>query len=313
MDIVSLKIFHAVAETGSVTRAAEQLHYVQSNVTARIKQLEASLGVRLFHRQPRQMQLTPSGEVLLRYAARIIRLMEEARSAVSDQGCPHGPLTLGTMETTAASRLPAILPRYHARYPDVELNLQTGTTGELVPAVLELKLTAALVAAPLSHPDLAQDVVFQEELVLVTSASCVTQPSPAQIGEMAIMVFRPGCMYRANLERWLAHVGAIPRRSMVFGSFDAIMGCVAAGMGMSMMPLSVVQQHRLYGAVRIHPMPKQFAHAPTLLIYRRDMALTSAMRAFRDLLLEHHEPLPMEPGSDGLADRHPIMHDSVSA
>ncbi|WP_137937431.1 LysR family transcriptional regulator [Chitinivorax sp. B] len=286
MDVVSLKIFRTVAEEGGVTRAAEKLHYVQSNVTARIKQLEDELGVALFYRRNRRMQITPAGEVLLQYADRIIRMTDEARAAVTDTGTPRGSLTLGTMETTAASRLPKVLPQYHARFPDVELNLETGTTRELMGAVLAKKLPAALVAAPLSHPDLTQEVVFDEELVLITSPVYGALPNSAQMSETAVLVFRQGCMYRSYLERWLDHIGASPRRSMDFGSFDAIMGCVAAGMGISMMPLSLVKQHRLRDSICVHHLPATFSRAPTLLIYRNDVVMTAAMRAFRELLLD---------------------------
>ena len=90
MDITALKIFLAVAETGGVTRAAEKLHYVQSNVTARLKQLEEDLGTPLFYRNGRKLQITPAGQILSGYAERILRLTEEARQAVQDSPEPRG-------------------------------------------------------------------------------------------------------------------------------------------------------------------------------------------------------------------------------
>lgn len=290
MDITALKIFKAVAEAGGVTRAAERLHYVQSNVTARLKQLEQDVGTPLFHRQNRKMIITPAGEILLGYAERIIRLAEEARLAVSDTAAPRGALTIGTMETTAASRLPSILPRYHERYPEVELNLQTGTTRELVEAVLELKLPAALVAAPLSHPDIEQDIVFEEELVLITERRRATLCIPRDLANQTLLVFRQGCMYRSYLERWLASMGVVARRIMDFGAFDAIVGCVAGGMGMSLMPRSIVEHHRQRDMIDIVTLPPEYALAPTLLIRRRDVVQTSALRAWRQMLLDGDEP-----------------------
>ena len=117
MDFTALEIFKAVAAEGSVTRAAEQLGRVQSNVTTRIQQLEEQLGTPLFLRQGRRMVLTPAGESLRGYADRLLALAEEARQAVRPQQ-PGGRLRLGAMESTAAARLPQPLAQLHARWPE---------------------------------------------------------------------------------------------------------------------------------------------------------------------------------------------------
>ena len=97
-------------------RAARKLHRVQSNVTTRIQQLEASVGVQLFHRDSQRLHLSPSGELLLAYADRLMRLSEEARNAVAG-GRAAGVLRLGALESTTASRLPKVLAAFHARIP----------------------------------------------------------------------------------------------------------------------------------------------------------------------------------------------------
>src|SRR5919204_1996631 len=120
MDLVELQIFKTVAEQGGVTKAAAALHRVQSNVTTRVKQLEERLGTKLFHRQGRKLVLSSEGKVLLGYAERMLRLSSEAQAAVKGGG-PHGHFKLGTLESTAATRLPAVLARYHRRHPAVRL------------------------------------------------------------------------------------------------------------------------------------------------------------------------------------------------
>src|SRR5919205_970705 len=116
MDLIALHIFKTVAEEGGITRAAPKLHRVQSNVTTRVKQLEARLGTRLFLRQNRKLVLSAEGSVLLDYAERLLRLSSEAQAVVSG-GIPRGTLRIGTMESTAASRLPPLLSHYHTAYP----------------------------------------------------------------------------------------------------------------------------------------------------------------------------------------------------
>lgn len=182
MDFTALEIFKAVAAEGSVTRAAEQLGRVQSNVTTRIQQLEEQLGTPLFLRQGRRMVLTPAGESLRGYADRLLALAEEARQAVRPQQ-PGGRLRLGAMESTAAARLPQPLAQLHARWPDVVLDLSTGASRPLVEQVAAHTLDAALVAWP--PPGLETDTpvertpVFQESLLLALPAHHPLVQSPA--------------------------------------------------------------------------------------------------------------------------------------
>ena len=138
MDLAGLRVVKAVADTGSVSRAAEALNCVQSNVTARIKRLEEDLGVDLFLRLSRGMEPTPAGRVLSGYADRVLRLVAQARDAVAEAAGRGGRLAVGSMESTAAVRLPPVLARFHRDHPDVELTITPGPTetllGEVKPA-----------------------------------------------------------------------------------------------------------------------------------------------------------------------------------
>src|SRR6516162_2977025 len=140
MDAGDLRVFETVARLGGMNRAAIELHTGQSNVTAPIRLLEDELGTTLFQRNSRGVILTPSGRRLLPYATRMASLLADARRAVADDGDPKGPLAIGSLETTAGLRLPAILAEYAERYPEVDLELTTGTTCELVESVLGHRL-----------------------------------------------------------------------------------------------------------------------------------------------------------------------------
>ena len=122
MDLSDLRIFSAVVREGGITRAAERLSRVQSNVTTRIRQLEDDVGVKLFSREGKRLVLTPAGHILLDYSDRLLSLAEEARAALYDDR-PRGQFRLGAMESTAAVRLPAPLTTYAKRYPDVVLEI----------------------------------------------------------------------------------------------------------------------------------------------------------------------------------------------
>src|SRR4029453_8097302 len=169
VELTDLMTFSAVARTGGITRAAEALNTVQSNVTQRVKALEAEIGTALFERHSRGMTLTGAGRRLLPYAQRMAALARGALRAAREDGEPKGPLNIGSMETTAAVRLPALLAGFHRRFPAVRLSLRTSTTADLVAVVLDGSLDGAFVAGPIEHADLTSTVAFREELVLVTA------------------------------------------------------------------------------------------------------------------------------------------------
>ena len=137
MDLTQLEFFRAVAQDGSITAAAGRLHRVPSNLTTRIKQLESELGAELFIREKSRLRLSPTGRSFLDYAERILDLVEEARQVASGAE-PHGSFSLGSMESTAAVRIPELLARYHQRFPKVQLDLSTGPSGEMIDGVLRL-------------------------------------------------------------------------------------------------------------------------------------------------------------------------------
>ena len=267
-DLVELEIFKAVADLGGVTRAAAKLHRVQSNVTTRVKQLETRLGTKLFVRKHRRLVLSQEGKVLLAYADRLLRLSAEAESALQS-GVPRGTFELGTLESTAATRLPPLLARYHQSFPDVRIDLVTGTTGALVARVADHEIEAAFVAEPFTADGLDSEPVFLEELVLITPRSLERIRAPKDIGHTTLIAFTTGCSYRRRLEAWLGSANVIPERIMEFGSYHAIVACVAAGAGIAVVPRAVLRTVPAAKNVAAHALPASVAKARTHLVWRQ--------------------------------------------
>ncbi|WP_323120858.1 LysR family transcriptional regulator [Burkholderia alba] len=286
MDLAALAIFRAVVRENGVTRAAAKLNRVQSNVTTRIKQLEAQLGAELFVRDGRRLVLTPAGETLLPYAERLLALADEARHAVREDR-PRGRLRLGTMESTAASRLPAVLARYHQTWPDVALELVTGTTGCLIDKVREFEIDAALVATPLDPTVLdarfETAAIFREELVVLTPRGHPSVRAPRDVLLPTLVAFERGCAYRSYVEQWYAAHGMKPARVLELGSYHAIVACVAAGAGIAVAPRTVLDAQRDLDNLSVHPLAG-FAPIDTLLIWRQGHA-SAALNVLRDALL----------------------------
>jgi DNA-binding transcriptional LysR family regulator len=266
IDLEALRIFRTVVDEGGVIRAAIKLNRVQSNVTTRIRQLEAHLGARLFRREGRAIRLSTEGHTLLTYADRLLRLADEAVSEMRT-GKPKGAFRLGSLESTAGSRLAPILSRYHALYPDVTVELATGTTGALVTRILNFELEAAFVSDPFTAPGLEARPVFEERLVLITSKAVGKVSGPADIGRSTLIAFGQGCSYRKRIEDWLGSASIMPQRILEFASYQGMIACVAAGTGFAVVPKSTLEALRATQGVRQHPLPKRFSHSRTHIVW----------------------------------------------
>ena len=269
MDLAALRIFKSVVEHGGINKAAAKLHRVPSNVTTRIKQLEEQLGKKLFLRVGRQLALSAEGKLLLPYADQLLRLSGEAEAALRD-GEPRGTLRIGALESTAASRLPPVLSRYHSLFPDVRIELVTGTSGALVSRVHKQDVEAAFVAEPFNADGLETRTVFVEELVLITPKSCGPIRSAKDIGNRTVIAFTTGCSYRRRLEAWLDASKVLPDRVVEFQSYHAIIACVAAGSGIAVVPRAVMALTRAGRNVNLTALPAGIAKARTQLVWRRE-------------------------------------------
>jgi DNA-binding transcriptional LysR family regulator len=283
VELTDLMTFSAVARNGGITRAAEELNTVQSNVTQRVKALEAEIGAALFERHSRGMTLTGAGRRLLPYAQRMAALSREAMLAARDDGEPKGPLAIGSMETTAAVRLPALLADFHRRFPAVRLTLKTATTADLVAAVLDGALDGAFVAGPIEHADLTATLAFREELVLVSAKRfnhlAALRSGTPESGPTAL-VFRTGCTYRQRLEQVFSDFGWPSAARFELGTLDGMIGCVAAGMGVTLLPRAVVERSDQRKEVNIHAIDTSWSRVDTLFIQRRSAHQYSALSGF---------------------------------
>jgi DNA-binding transcriptional LysR family regulator len=282
MDLDDLRIFRAVVQEGGITRAALQLHRVQSNVTTRVRQLETSLGVDLFLREGRRLEVSPAGRVLLDYAERLLDLADEARAAVT-AGEPRGRLRLGSMESTAAARLPARLAEFHARYPDVQLELRTGPTAPILLELLGGQLDCALVCGPVDDARLESAPIYEEELMIAAPAKHPAIRSARDVQARTLLTFAPGCAYRQRLEAWLAADAVVPERVVELSSYHAMLGCVASGMGIALVPQSLLAIQPHGSAISSHRLPPRLARATTFLVQRRGM-VNPAVGALEEIL-----------------------------
>jgi DNA-binding transcriptional LysR family regulator len=298
MDLSDLRIFTTVVRAGGVTRAAERLHRVQSNVTTRVRQLEQNLGVALFVRDGKRLHLAPAGQLLLDYADRLLGLADEARNAVQDAR-PRGLFRLGAMESTAAVRLPGHLAIYHRRYPEVDLELRTGNPHQLATAILAGELDAAFVAEPVADEPFEKAPAFMEELVMIAPAG---HPPIGKNGcfPRTMIAFETGCPHRRRLENWYATRGMMPERTIELGSYHAMLGCVAAGMGVALLPKSVLSTFPERKRLSVHAMSSGEKWAATVLIWRKGTG-SPKLQALKHMLWKSRQRIGRSPQTSGRA------------
>lgn len=280
MNIHDLYAFKSVVKNGSFSKAAVELNYAQSNITMKIQSLEKHFQTILFYRHNRGITLTPKGELFLEEVNKMIQLYEHTLQLMSESEKASGPLRIGSMETTAAIHLPTLLKKFHEENEYVDITISTGPTRDNIKRVEDYELDGAFIAGPISHPSLQSKKLTVEELVLVTSINHEPIHSLKQLEDNTIIVFRSGCSYRALFEQWLHTDGIVPKKVMEFGTLDGLLGCVAAGLGTTLLPLSVVKKHAHFYQIQYHQIHDKQSTIPTLFIYRKESYQSKALRNF---------------------------------
>ncbi|HDG1666078.1 LysR family transcriptional regulator [Kluyvera ascorbata] len=284
MDLTQLEMFNAVAETGSITQAAQRVHRVPSNLTTRIRQLEADLGVELFIRENQRLRLSPAGHSFLRYSQQILSLVDEARMVVAGDE-PQGLFSLGALESTAAVRIPETLARYNQRYPRIQFDLATGPSGTMTDGVLEGTLSAAFVDGPVMHPGLDGMPVYPEEMMIVAAHGHPPISRASEVNGASIYAFRANCSYRRHFESWFHADQATPGRIHEMESYHGMLACVIAGAGLALIPRSMLESMPGHHQVEAWPLAEKWRWLTTWLVWRRG-AMSRQLEAFIALLDE---------------------------
>ncbi|MDQ1911863.1 LysR family transcriptional regulator [Paenibacillus sp. GD4] len=288
MDLTYLQTFREVAKWGSFTKAAEELGYAQSSVTAQIQKIEKVYGAALFERFGRKMRLTHAGEELLRYTHQMLRLYDESKEVVSSQ--MSGNIVIGTIETMAAFFLPPLLQQFRSSHPHVNVILQQGREAHIIEAVREGEYDFGLVLdLPFSDPELDTLAIREEPLVFIASPEhplhqgCKSRGIQALDGH-SLIVTELGCTYRAMLERGLKEQQVAYQLAYELGSIEAIKQCLIYGLGVGLLPRIAVNSEIEQG--KLIALPIQLPGPPfyTQLITHKKKWMSSLLNDFIELL-----------------------------
>jgi DNA-binding transcriptional LysR family regulator len=292
LDLQKLRIFVAVARSGSFTRAADELALRQPTVSQQVQSLERSLQTPLFERTGRRAVLTEAGETLLPFAERLLALAAEAETTTrAAAGLAARTLRLGVGNTLATYVLPDLLARLRWEHPDIVVQVQVGNTDQLIAAVLDLHVELALVGEPLSHPHLAIWPFLRDELVVIVPpddpwAARSSVDLPDFVGR-TLLLREAGSALQASVAALLRDTGVDVPRTMTLGNLEAIKRSVEAGLGVSIVPELAVRREVRDDTLRAIPLAGTQSQRMFNYVHRADRALGPAATIFVALL---HKP-----------------------
>lgn len=273
-----LEAFARVAALGSFSAAAAHLHLTQPAVSLQVRQLERRLGVRLLDRVGRRATPTPAGEELLRHGA----LIDAAIAAAIDAMAAHvtgaaGRVRLGTGATACIYLLPPALRDLRARLPSLEIAVTTGNTPEILRAVEDNLLDAALVTLPAPGRMFAVTPVVDDPFVALFPAggNPPASATPALLAERPLVLFEAGARTRSLVDAWFLAGGLSPKPMMELGSVEAIKEMVGAGLGCAVLPNMALQGG--HPRLVLRPLSPRLQRRLGLVL-RRDKPLTRGLR-----------------------------------
>ncbi|MCZ8522222.1 MULTISPECIES: LysR family transcriptional regulator [Paenibacillus] len=299
MESRYLFTFLVVVEAGSFTRAAAQLGYAQSSVTAQIQALEAELAAPLFDRIGKRILITEAGRRLLPYAQEIARLHTLAKDALRSDAELAGTLAIGAPESLAAFRLPEILREYRDAYPKVKITLKPGGCWVLRDLTRSGELDLTFLLQPETDDrDLFIRTLVEEKMALVAPPShplaACDKVEPRQLAGETILHTEPGCTYRAMFEQHLHHHGVFPDPDLEFYSIETIKNCVMSGLGLSFLPWITVQNEIREGKLVRLAWDDRLQRPATQVAHHTKKWRSPALQEFMSLVERHAEQWRIE-------------------
>lgn len=289
IDLSQLRVFHAVCEAHSFTRAAEAVHLTQPGVSKHIRQVEEYFGVPMFDRLGKKIALTEAGEILFEATQGIMDSVATAEQRIADlRGMHGGRLALGSSFPIGVHVLPAMVAAYRKAYPEVDLKLEISLSGRTVAKVLANKLDIGLVTHDVSDPRLVAKEFLVDELMAIAPVGHPWAKKKSihpqdLLGETVILAAR-GAGTRAVLEERLKEKGIVLKQVYEFGNLEGVKRAVEVGLGVSVQVRSTVEREISEGfltGVRLTGMNTKIAY---FYIRRKDKHLSNAAKAFLTVL-----------------------------
>jgi DNA-binding transcriptional LysR family regulator len=288
-----LQVFHAVAKQMSFTKAAEVLYMTQPAVTFQIKQLEEHFNTRLFERGHGRISLTPAGDIVLKYAEKILGMSQELETRVREMtGGLSGPLLIGASTTIAEFLLPPVLGEFKGQHPEVHAKLAVANSEAIENRVAEHTLDLGLIEAPSHLPTLLTEVCCEDELHVIVKPSHplakLKSVTPKQAVSHPYVTREQGSGTREFTDLYLRKAGIQPSELnvvMELGSPEALKGVVGTGLGFAIMSRVTVERERRLGELVAVPLQPKLIRTLSL-VYPKEKFRSKLVNKFVEFAKE---------------------------
>lgn len=296
MNLNYLKVFFAVANAQSFSKAAKELHVSQPTISVQVKNLEQDLGVKLFQQIGKKIFLTDEGSTLHKYAKQIFHLHDEAEEAIKEyKGLTKGRLVIGASTTPGIYILPKILGQFRKKFPGIDTILEISNSQDIEQKIITNELELALCGGDvIANPNIQAKTITHDNLVVVVSEEHPLANQKAinlnDILNETFIVREPGSSTRIALEHRLQQLGRKIKISMQFGSLEAIKQAVAANLGVSILSQFVIDQEVCAGQLHVVHIPELEIKRDIKVVFHKDKKLSAPTNAFLRLLKENIAP-----------------------
>jgi DNA-binding transcriptional LysR family regulator len=294
MELRHLRTIVAVARHRSLTKAGEELYLTQSAVSQQIRRLESELGIEVFRRTSRSVELTPEGQVILGYAQRVLAEVDGLQSELEElTGLLSGQLRIGGVYPTGPYDLFGMLADFRAAHPGVAVHMVEDTQDDALEALRSDELDCAFTAL---DPDALGDefaatLLWQEEIVVaLPHGHPLCSRSRVTFQELAaedLIAYRDNSALRRRLERTMAELGLEPRNAFICTEMAAVRGLASKGLGVAVLPRSVAEEPG--PPIELRPVGPDRLTWPIALVWRAARRHTPAGKAFLKVALEYAE------------------------
>ena len=248
MEVHQLRYVCAIADTGNFSRAAERCKVAQPSLSQQVQKLEEDLGVKLFDRLGRSIRLTEAGRAFIPRARAILEQMDAARTSAADKNADlRGSVTVGVIPTVAPYRMPGYASSFTKKFPDAKLRIIEDTTSVLVQGLRDLSIDVAILALPLRHKDLELFPIRTEPLFAVLRKNHPRARAKSLAlkdlrGESFVMLRDGHCFRDLSLDT-CTRARITPNIAFESGQFSSLLGMVATGIGVSLIPEMAIDRN----------------------------------------------------------------------
>lgn len=291
-----LKVFCAVAETKSFSKASEIIHLTQPAVSLQIQALEELYETKLFDRSSTTITLTPAGEILYRYAKEILSLYASAAREIGElTGLVKGSISLGASTTIGNHVLPTVLAEFRQNYPKIRVRLFVGNTRRIIELLNATTIDLGIVEGDVTRQKLKVEKLLQDELVVIVSPqhpwAKKKEISIFEVTKEPFIMREEGSGTRQIIEKYLSKHGLginDLKVTMMLGSTEGIKEAVESGIGISIISRWAARKENRYGALKFLSIKEERLYRDFSLISPKNAIMSHAVSEFLDYVKRYH-------------------------